>query len=195
MAGNSIRGAAEHALEKWRMEERPAIATYTYRPPKTTPYDPETGKSEPNFAYGYVAEAVEVEVDTETGQVKLNKIICVNDVGRAVNPQQVEGQIEGALVQATGYGLLENFIQQDGYVISKTLSTYLIPTVLDIPGKVKSVILEYPDPIGPYGARGMGEMPYLPLVPAITDAVHAATGIWFDKFPLLPETVFRAIHE
>ncbi len=195
MAGNSIRGAAEQALEKWRMEERPAVATYTYRPPKTTPYDAETGKSEPNFAYGYVAEAVEVEVDTETGQVKLNKIICVNDVGRAVNPQQVEGQIEGALVQATGYGLLENFIQQDGYVISKTLSTYLIPTVLDIPGKVKSVILEYADPIGPYGARGMGEMPYLPLVPAISDAVHAATGIWFDKFPLLPEKVFRAIHD
>lgn len=195
MAGNSIRGAAEQALEKWRMEERPAIATFTYRPPKTTPYDPETGKSEPNFAYGYVAETVEVEVDTETGQVQLNKIICVDDVGRAVNPQQVEGQIEGALVQATGYGLLENFIQQDGYVVTKTLSTYLIPTVLDIPGKVKSVILEYPDPIGPYGARGMGEMPYLPLVPAITDAIHAATGIWFDSFPLLPEKVFRAIHD
>ncbi len=195
MAGNSIRGAAKLALEKWEAEERPAIATFEYRPPETTPYDPETGKSEPNFAYGYVAEAVVAEVDTETGQIRLKKIICVDDVGQAINPQQVEGQIEGALVQAAGYAILENFIQKDGYVVTKTLSTYLIPTVLDIPEIVEPIILEYPDPIGPFGARGMGEMPYLPLVPAITDAVHAATGIWFDEFPLIPERVFRAIHD
>jgi len=195
MAGNSIRGAAKLALEKWEAEERPAIATFEYRPPETTPYDPETGKSEPNFAYGYVAEAVVAEVDTETGQIRLKKIICVDDVGQAINPQQVEGQIEGALVQAAGYAILENFIQKDGYVVTKTLSTYLIPTVLDIPEIVEPIILEYPDPIGPFGARGMGEMPYLPLVPAITDAVHAATGIWFDEFPLVPERVFRAIHD
>lgn len=195
MAGNSILGAAKLALEKWKTEERPAIATYEYRPPQTTPYDPETGKSEPNFAYGYVAEAVDAEVDTETGQIRLNKIICVNDVGQAVNPQQVEGQIEGALVQAAGYAILENFIQKDGYVVTKNLSTYLIPTVLDIPASIEPIILEFPDPIGPYGARGMGEMPFLPLVPAITDAIHSATGIWFDEFPLTPERVFKAIHD
>ena len=195
MAGNSIRGAAELALEKWKAEERPAIATYEYRPPRTTPFDPDTGKSEPNFAYGYVAEAVEAEVDMETGQIILKKIICVDDVGQAINPQQVEGQIEGALVQAAGYAILENFIQKDGYVVTKTLSTYLIPTVLDIPEVVEPIILQYPDPIGPFGACGMGEMPYLPLVPAIIDAVHSATGIWFDDFPLIPERVFRAIHD
>jgi CO/xanthine dehydrogenase Mo-binding subunit len=195
MAGNSIRGAAELALEKWNAEERPAIATYEYRPPRTTPFDPETGKSEPNFAYGYVAEAVVADIDMETGQIFLKKIICVDDVGQAINPQQVEGQIEGALVQAAGYALLENFIQKDGFVVTKTLSTYLIPTVLDIPEVVEPIILQYPDPIGPFGARGMGEMPYLPLVPAIIDAVHSATGIWFDDFPLIPERVFRAIHD
>jgi CO/xanthine dehydrogenase Mo-binding subunit len=195
MAGNSIRGAAALALEKWNAEERPAIATYEYRPPRTTPFDPETGKSEPNFAYGYVAEAVEAEIDMETGQILLKKIICVDDVGQAVNPQQVEGQIEGALVQAAGYAILENFIQKDGFVVTKTLSTYLIPTVLDIPESIEPIVLEYPDPIGPFGARGMGEMPYLPLVPAIIDAVHSATGIWFDDFPLVPERVFRAIHD
>lgn len=194
MAGNSIRGAAELALEKWKAEERPAIATYEYRPPRTTPYDPDTGKSEPNFAYGYVAEAVIAEVDTQTGQIKLKKVICVDDVGKAINPQQVEGQIEGAIVQAAGYAILENFIQKDGEVITDKLSTYLIPTVLDIPEKVVSYILEHPDPIGPFGARGMGEMPYLPFVPAVTDAVHSATGIWFDDFPLIPERVYRAIN-
>lgn len=189
MAGNAICGAAQIALQKWQNEERPARATFQYRPPKTTPLDPETGKSEPNFSYGYVAEAVISEVDTETGEVKLVKVICANDVGQAVNPQQVQGQIEGAVVQAAGYGLMENFVQIDGQVLTRTLSTYLIPTILDIPAAVESLILEYPDPIGPFGARGMGEMPYLPLVPAITASLHASTGVWFDEFPLTPERV------
>jgi CO/xanthine dehydrogenase Mo-binding subunit len=193
MAGNSIRGACELALEKWRAEERPASATYQYRPPKTTPYDPQTGKSEPNFAYGYVAEAVTVEVDTETGHVRILDVICADDVGRAVNPQQVQGQIEGAVIQATGYTILENFVQKDGYVLTDKLSTYLIPSVLDAPERVQSLILEYADPIGPYGARGMGEMPFLPLAPAVIAAVHDATGVWFHEFPLTPERVLRGL--
>lgn len=193
MAGNSIRGAAALALEKWQNEERPAVATYQYLPPRTTPYDPETGKSEPNFSYGYVAEAVEVEVDIETGQIQVVNVICADDVGKAVNPQQVQGQIEGAVVQAAGYGILENFVQKDGMPLTKTLSTYLIPTVLDVPGRVESVILEYPDPIGPFGARGMGEMPYLPFVPALVSALHNASGRWFDQFPLIPERVLEGL--
>ncbi|MDX9992720.1 MAG: xanthine dehydrogenase family protein molybdopterin-binding subunit [Anaerolineales bacterium] len=193
MAGNAIKGACEEALEKWQREERPAVATYQYRPPRTTPLDPETGKSDPNFAYGYVAEAVEVEVDTETGLVRLLNVICADDVGKAVNPQQVQGQIEGAVVQAAGYTLMENMIQHEGRLLTDKLSTYLIPTVLDIPQNVESLILEYADPIGPYGARGMGEMPYIPLAAAITAGVRAATGVWFDEFPLTPERVLRGL--
>jgi CO/xanthine dehydrogenase Mo-binding subunit len=193
MAGNSIRGAAELALEKWRHEERPATATYKYRPPKTTPMDPQTGKSEPNFAYGYVAEAFLIEVDTDTGQVHVLDAICADDVGKAVNPQQVQGQIEGAVVQAVGYALMENFVQKGGYVQTQHLSTYLIPTVLDVPERVQSVILEYPDPIGPFGARGMAEMPYMPVAPALSAALHAATGIWYDEFPLIPERVLKGL--
>ena len=193
MAGNSIKGAAELALQKWKNEERPATATYEYRPPKTTAFDPETGKSEPNFAYGYVAEAAEVEVDTETGQIRLVKMICVDDVGHAVNPKLVEGQIEGAVVQAQGYTLLENFIEKNGQVLTSAFSTYLIPTVLDVPAIVESVILEYPDPIGPWGARGMAEMPYLPFAPTIIAAVHNATGVWFNDFPLTPERVLKGL--
>jgi CO/xanthine dehydrogenase Mo-binding subunit len=193
MAGNAIKGAAEKALARWVNEERPAIATFEYRPPKTTPMDPETGKSEPNFAYGYVAEAVETEVDTETGVVRLVRVICTDDVGRAINPALVKGQIEGAVVQAAGYAMLENFVEKEGQVLTRYLSTYLIPTVLDIPGEVHSDILEYPDPIGPWGARGMGEMPYLPLVPAIADSIHDAIGVWFDSFPLNPERVLGGL--
>ena len=194
MAGNAIRGAALNALERWKNEERPAVASYEYRPPRTTPFDPQTGKSEPNFSYGYVAETVTVEVDMETGHVRLLEVLCADDVGRAVNPQQVQGQIEGAVVQAAGYAILENFVHEKGYVQTPHLSTYLIPTILDIPDRVRSIILEYPDPIGPWGARGMGEMPYLPLTPAVTAAVQDATGIWCDEFPLTPERVWRALN-
>ncbi len=193
MAGNSIKGACEQALEKWRSEERPVSVTFQYRPPRTTPLDPQTGKSEPNFAYGYVAQAVTVEVDTETGHVRILDVISVDDVGKAINPQQVQGQIEGAVVQAAGYAVLENFVQKDGRVLTDKFSNYLIPTVLDVPERVQSVILEYPDPIGPYGARGMAEMPYLPFAPAVIAAVHDAIGVWFHEFPLTPERVLRGL--
>ena len=193
MMGNSILGAAEVALKKWRGEERPAIGVYTYRPPKTTPYDPQTGKSEPNFAYGYVAQVAQVEVDTETGHVRVLRVWCADDVGTAVNPQLVLGQIEGGVVQAQGYAVMENLVHQGGKLQTPYLSTYLIPTVLDVPQEVNSIIMEYPDPIGPFGARGMGEMPFLPLAPAVVAAVHDATGVWFDDFPLTPDRVLKEL--
>jgi CO/xanthine dehydrogenase Mo-binding subunit len=193
MAGNSIKGAAEAALERWTAEDRPAVATYQYRPPRTTPLDPETGHSEPNFAYGYVAQAITVEVDCETGHVRILDVVSADDVGKAINPQQVVGQIEGAVVQAAGYAVLENFVQKDGYVQTQHLSTYLIPTVLDVPERVRSLVLEYPDPNGPFGARGMAEMPFLPVAPAVIAAVHEATGVWFHEFPLIPERVLRGL--
>jgi len=195
MAGNSIKGAAEIALKKWEEEERPAVGYYEYRPPKTTMFDPETGRADPNFAYGYVAEAVEVEVDMETGHVRLVDVICADDVGRAINPQQIQGQVEGAVVQAAGYAILENFVVQDGRVLTPYLSNYLIPTVLDVPERVKSLILEYAEPNGPWGVRGMAEMPYLPLAPAIAAAIKDATGVWMDEFPYTPERVLRRIKE
>ncbi len=193
MAGNSIKGAAERALERWRKEERPARAEYTFRPPPTTHMDAETGECDPNITYGYVAQTVELEVDTETGEITLLKVYCANDVGKAVNPMQVEGQIEGAVVQAAGYTITENFIQENGYVVTDMLSKYMIPSVQDIPLEVESIILELADPLGPYGARGMAEMPYLPLAPAIVHAMYDATGVWFDDFPLTPERVLRGL--
>ncbi|MFH1907356.1 MAG: xanthine dehydrogenase family protein molybdopterin-binding subunit [Chloroflexota bacterium] len=193
MAGNALKGAAEAALAKWEAEEHPAIAEYTYLGPKTTPFDKETGYSTPNFAYAYVAQAVELEVDTETGFIKILRVVSADDVGQAINPALVEGQIEGGVVQAQGYALLENFITRDGYVLTDQLSTYLIPTILDIPEAVVSVIVEVPNPIGPWGARGLGELPFLPLAPAIAAAVHDATGVWFDDFPLTPERVLRGL--
>lgn len=193
MAGNAIRGAAELAMAKWKNEDRPAIAEFKYVPPPTTVFHPETGEATPNFAYGYVAEVVAVEVDTETGHVHISDVICADDVGKAINPQQIEGQIEGAVVQAAGYALMENFVQEKGYVKTPFLSNYLIPTVLDVPDRVTSLILEFPDHVGPWGVRGMAEMPYIPFAAAVIAAVHDATGVWIDQFPLVPERVLRAL--
>ena len=193
MSGNSILGAAKEVLKKWERGDRPAREDYTYYAEKTTNLDPVDGHCTPNVAYGYVAEAVLAEVNTQTGQVTLKKVICADDVGKAINPQLVQGQIEGAVVQASGYLLLENWKQKEGKVLTKELSTYLIPTILDIPEETKSVILEYHEPRGPYGARGMGEMPYLPFAPAVIEAVYQATGKRFYNFPLTDEVVLRGL--
>lgn len=193
MSGNAIRGAAEVALKKWRAEERPAIGEFKYLAPRTTQFDKETGYSTPNFAYAFAAQAIEVEVDTETGHVRVVRVVSADDLGKPINPALVEGQIEGAVVQAQGYALLEDFQTRDGFVLTDQLSTYLIPTIWDIPEKVESVIVEVPDPNGPWGARGLGELPFLPVAPAICAAIHDATGVWIDEFPFTPERVLRAL--
>ncbi|MCX6059494.1 MAG: xanthine dehydrogenase family protein molybdopterin-binding subunit [Chloroflexi bacterium] len=193
MAGNSVKGAAEAALKKWNAEERPSIAEFKYLAPRTTPFDHETGYSTPNFAYAYVAQAAEVEVDTETGHVRVIRIVSADDVGKAINPDLVIGQIEGAIVQAHGYAVIEDYKTKDGRVLTDQLSTYLIPTILDIPESVESVLVEIPDPNGPWGARGLGELPFLPVAPVIAAAIHDATGVWISEFPFTPERVLRAL--
>jgi CO/xanthine dehydrogenase Mo-binding subunit len=193
MSANAVKGAAEKALTAWKNEDRPAVGENVYLAPKTTPLDHDTGYGKPNFAYGYTAQAVQVAVDTETGQVKIEKFICADDVGKAINPQQVTGQIEGAVVQALGYTLLEDWKTKDGRVLTDKLSTYLIPTVLDVPDELQSIIVEVPDPNGPWGARGMGEVPYLPVAAAVAAAVFDAVGVRFNDFPLTPERVWQGL--
>jgi CO/xanthine dehydrogenase Mo-binding subunit len=189
MAGNAILQAAKVALQKWDDEERPAIADERFVPPPTEPLNDETGVSVPNFTYGYVAEVVEVAVDIETGHIQVGRVVCADDVGKAINPMLIEGQIEGGVVQAYGYAVTENLQVENGRILNPRLSTYLIPGIQDIPNKVDSVIIEVPDPLGPWGVRGMAEMPFIPLAPAIVAAIHDATGVWIDEFPLTPSHV------
>lgn len=191
--GNALKEGAEKALELWRTETRLVHVDHTYYPPKTTPPDPLTGQCDPNVSYAYIAQAAEVSVDTETGEVKIEKVHCAIDVGKAINPQQVTGQIEGGIIQSVGYTVLENFIEKDGKVLTPNLSTYLIPTVLDIPDEMNIKVLEIPDPRGPWGARGIGEAMNMCLASAVTAAVHDATGVWFDHFPLTPEEVIKGL--
>ncbi len=193
MAGNSILGAAEEADKAWRDGQRPAVGAFRYVPPPTESLDPETGVGAPNFSYGYMATEVEVSIDTGTGQIRVDRVVSTHDVGKAINPALVRGQIEGAVVQANGYALSEDLQLSDGHITNPRLSSYLIPGIGDIPEMVESVILELADPLGPYGARGMAEMPYITYAPAVIAAVHDATGIWFDSFPLTPSRVLAAL--
>ena len=193
MGGRAVQDAAAAALAAWADEGRPARATVQYRPPATTALDPVTTAGRPNYCYGYVAQAVEVEVNTLTGQVQVLTVISVHDVGKAINRQQVEGQIEGCLAQAVGYALMEDFQMRGGQVLTPHFSTYLLPTALDMPTTIVPVLLELADPNGPFGARGVAEMPLVPLAPAIAIAIHDATGVWLDRQPMTPERVLAAI--
>jgi CO/xanthine dehydrogenase Mo-binding subunit len=112
-----------------------------------------------------------------------------------INPQMIEGQIEGGISQSVGWATLEDFKQDKGRILTDRLSTYLVPTALDVPPQVIPILLEIPDPQGPWGARGMAEMPFIPTAPAIAAAVHAATGIWFHDLPLTPEKVALRLRE
>ena len=194
MTGNAILGAAEEAAKSWLNGDRPAIGEFRYVPPPTEPLDPQgLAPTTPNFAYGYVAEAVDLSVDIETGHIVVHDVVCAIDVGRVVNRALVVGQVEGAIVQAHGYALSENLHVVDGRILNPRFSGYLIPGISDIPERVRSVLLEIPDPRGPFGLRGMAEMPFLPYTPAIAAALHDATGVWFDSFPLTPSRVLEGL--
>jgi CO/xanthine dehydrogenase Mo-binding subunit len=193
MAGNAILGAAEEARKRWIDGDRPARGHFRFVPPPTETLNPETGEGQPNFAYGYVAEVVDLRVDIETGHIFVDRVICADDVGRAINPALIEGQVEGAVVQAHGYAVTEDLQAEAGRLTYPRLSAYLIPGIGDIPAQVKTVLVEVADPRGPWGARGMAEMPLVPYPAAVIAALHDATGVWFNQLPLTPSRVLEEL--
>jgi CO/xanthine dehydrogenase Mo-binding subunit len=194
LGGRAVHDAACEARERYEnSEDLHVVATAEYRAPATTPLDAQTGHGVPNFCYGYASQVVEVEVNTLTGQVQVLSVISAHDVGKAINRQQVEGQIEGCLAQALGYALLENFQMRDGKVLTPHFSNYLLPTARDMPTEIVPVILELADPNGPFGARGVAEMPLVPFAPAVAAAIHDAVGVWMTDLPFTPERVLAAI--
>ena len=137
-------------------------------------------------------QVAEVEVDTVTGEVQVLGIWAAHDVGRAVNPRGVEGQIEGGVVQALGQGLMEDYQTEQGHTTTPDLAKYILPTSLDVP-HVTSVIIEDPDPIGPLGVKGIGEPAMVPTIPAIMNAIYDAVGVRITSLPATPERVLAAI--
>ena len=193
MAGNSILGAVEEALKAWDEGDRPARGHFRYVPPPTEAIDAVTGRGNAVFALGYVADAVDIAVDIETGHIRVGTVYSAVDVGKAINPGLIRGQTEGAIVQAHGYALSENLRVENGRVLNPTFSGYLVPGSMDVPDRIETIIVEVADPLGPWGARGMAEMPFIPYAPAVVAALHDATGVWFDEFPLTPDRVLAGL--
>jgi CO/xanthine dehydrogenase Mo-binding subunit len=170
----------------------------TYYLPGVIP-DPETGASErPASFYMFVAQAAEVEVDTQTGKIRVVKIVTANDCGKAINPMQVEGQQEGGVLSmGIGSTLLEEVITDNGVMLNPQFADYKIPTTLDCPDleNYKSAILETAHRDGPWGAKGVGEGTMVCSSPAIANAIYDAIGIRFHDIPITPEKVLRALKE
>ncbi|HEX6675358.1 MAG TPA: xanthine dehydrogenase subunit D [Actinomycetes bacterium] len=157
---------------------------YHHRP--TGPLDPETGQGQPHVAFAFAAHRAVVDVDTELGLVKVVEVATAQDVGKAINPQAVEGQIEGGIAQGLGLALMEEIQVADGKLRNPSFTDYLIPTLLDMP-PVRTDVLELGHPDSPYGLRGVGEPPTISSTPAIVAAVRAATGRPLTRVPVRPE--------
>lgn len=160
----------------------------------TTGLDPSDGAGRPWQAYVFGCQVAEVEVDTITGEVQVLAVWAAHDVGRAVNPKGVEGQIEGGIVQALGQGLMEDYKLQEGHTSTSGFAKYILPTSLDVP-RVNSIIIEDPDPIGPLGVKGIGEPAMVPTIPAIMNAIYDAVGVRITSLPATPERVLGALRE
>ncbi len=158
----------------------------------TQDVDPDTGQGDAYAIYSYAAQLAEVEVDTETGKVEVLRVVAAHDVGKAINPSNVEAQIEGGIAQGVGYALEEE-IRQPGCIIeNKSMVDYMMPTSMDVP-KVESHIVEVPVSSGPYGAKGVGEPALIPTAPAILNAICNALDIRLTDLPANLENVHRLI--
>jgi CO/xanthine dehydrogenase Mo-binding subunit/aerobic-type carbon monoxide dehydrogenase small subunit (CoxS/CutS family) len=155
--------------------------------PPTTPLDAD-GQGIPYASYAFAAQVAQVEVDLELGAVRCLRIVAAHDVGRAINPQQVEGQIHGGIAQGLGLALMEEFVPGR----TDNLHDYLIPTIGDVP-PIETILIERPDPLGPYGAKGVGEPALIATAPAILNAIAAATGVRLTQVPATPDRVLAAL--
>jgi CO/xanthine dehydrogenase Mo-binding subunit len=148
------------------------------------------GMTFPDFTFG--AQAVEVEVDTETGQVEILKLTTCYDVGKAINPLSVEGQMEGGSIYGMGYALTEEVIMEKGITMTPSFAEYIIPTAVDVPD-IKAILVESGGGLGPYGAKGIGEPSCSIIAPAILNAIYDAIGVRIKSLPATPEKIIRAL--
>jgi CO/xanthine dehydrogenase Mo-binding subunit len=180
---------------KLTYQERGRVAASGWDVAPTTFYDNEKGQGDAYSAYAFATNIIEVEVDSEVGTVDVRNIWAAHDVGKAINPQTLEGQIEGGSLQGLGYGRYEKIVfTSKGEVLSNNLGTYLIPTTKDTP-TIHSIIIEEPWEDGPYGAKGIGEQPLMGIAPALTNAISNAVGIRLNTIPATPEVVWAAIQK
>ena len=170
-------------------EGRPPKALYEYWAPATKPLG-EGGDM--HFAFSFAAQAAEVEVNTLTGETQVLRVIAATDVGCAINPLGLQGQVEGGVMMGLGNALTEEFIVDEGKVFSDRLARYRIPGIMHTP-EITSIIVEHPTADGPYGAKGVGEIVSIPTTPAITNAIYNAVGVRIDRLPVDQEKIVQAL--
>jgi CO/xanthine dehydrogenase Mo-binding subunit/aerobic-type carbon monoxide dehydrogenase small subunit (CoxS/CutS family) len=166
-------------------------AMYEYEAPKTQPLG---SGGDMHFAFSFAAQAAEVEVNTFTGEVRVLRVIAANDVGMAVNPLGLQGQVEGGIMMGLGNCLTEEFIVENGYVVTDHLARYRIPGIMLTP-EITSIVVEHPTAEGPYGAKGVGEIVSIPTTPAITNAIYNAVGVRIDRLPIDQEKISKEMRE
>jgi CO/xanthine dehydrogenase Mo-binding subunit len=184
--------ALTEAIKQCLFQGRVPQSLDTFRAPFTEPISSDVIKDPvfPDFTFG--AQAAEVEVDTETGEVKVLKWATAYDVGKAINLNRVEGQMEGGAAQGLGFGLMEDYLEKDGLPLTWNLHDYLIPTSRDVPD-IKSIVIESESGKGPFGAKGIGEPSISAAGPAVANAVRDAIGVRVSHLPITPERVFFAL--
>jgi xanthine dehydrogenase molybdenum-binding subunit len=191
VSGNAARFAARDVATQLAAA-KPASrikAQHEYWAPKTSPLG---SGGDMHVAFSFCAQAVLCEIDMRTGEVTARKVVAAHDVGRAINPLTLEGQIEGGIVMCIGYTLTEHYIQEDGIPWTNVMARYKPPSITHAP-KIISHIVEHNTSAGPFGAKGMGELPSIPTSPAITNAIYRATGVRMRSLPVDQDELLRAI--
>jgi xanthine dehydrogenase molybdenum-binding subunit len=172
---------ASKVVELMKEEGREPKVLYEYWAPKTFPLGEEGDK---HFAYSFAAQGIEVEVDLDTGEVKVTRAIGATDVGKAINPLGLQGQVEGGIIMGIGHTLTEEFIIEDGVIFTDYLARYRMPSIHHTPREIKVIVVEHPTPDGPYGGKGVGEISTMPVPPAIVNAIYNACGVRIKKLPV-----------
>ncbi|MEA3506263.1 MAG: molybdopterin cofactor-binding domain-containing protein, partial [Elusimicrobiota bacterium] len=173
-------------------QSRERVAAQGWYKIENVSFDEKTGLGDAYPVYSFSTNACEVEVDTQTGVVKVVRLVAAHDVGKAIHPPSAEGQIQGGATQAIGYALYENLVLEEGKILNPSLSGYTIPTTMDM-CDVEPILVESAYEEGPFGAKGLGEPPMVGPAAAILNAIHDATGVWFRKAPCLPEDIVKKL--
>jgi len=196
-----VKGSPEKSIPFQKVAENslykrggaPIVGTGFWVPDTVIP-DPVSKYGNISPAYPFACQIAEVEVDTETGQVHLLNYVAAHDVGRAINPQTTEGQIQGGVAQGVGWALMENMITERGRILNPNFRDYIIPGPLDLP-PIKPILVEPIEPNGPFGAKGIGEPALNPAPAALANAIYNAIGVRITELPITPEKILKGLKE
>ena len=168
-------------VDYMKQEGREPKVVYEYWAPETVPLGK---KGDKHFAYSFAAQAVEIELDLDTGEVEVTRTIGATDVGKVINPLGLQGQVEGGIIMGIGHALTEEFIIEDGVIFTDYLARYRMPSIHHTPRTIKVIVVEHPTSEGPYGGKGVGEISTMPVPPAIVNAIYNACGVRIKTLPV-----------